>query len=464
MKKTVLTGILCAVGAAGLVIGAVLLHQAKSLPRRSDGSGYDAAAIALEEEKIRAKLKGEACINSQRMPERDAFYAFFVTDSLYSQIACTGEGYYTIGCPTQESLKRGICYTDAASSQTVYLCAKPECLHDGSDFCAATNQNYEVLQIVWYENVLYGIANKTTGDSEHPTEFVLLEYAPDGTGMQELAVLDNRGSAEFPELIAHRGALWITATVCTELDVSDPQLGIDGTLFHQYYEMFHYELAKSRLTLLAAGESRNTLSFSNLQADGEYVYVCAYGSVKEQENGMERGLYQIDAQSGAVQRLEQTPLNNYYFVADQRLFWITKAENASPETEDIYVLHMLEDGAETVRDVPRGDGYFTDGQYLYISRGDKELFVCDLDGNLLKEQTFSSVQREEDFAADRHCFACGNGILYHMRTEYYGYGILDEITYFETVPVADYLSGSKDFSEVLVLHEIDEASVMHRPS
>lgn len=455
----VLTGVICTLLVCGIAAaGYLLLREDADVIQNPHGTGY--AALSPEGTKIHAALTGEPFQNSLRLPEMD-YWGFVSVAQNYQQFAVTDSGWYTIGNPRQEDEMRGICYTDAASGQTVYLCAKPECLHDGSDYCLATNADYTILRIIWYEDMLYAVANKQTHNEEKPGALVLLAYQPDGTGMRELATLDDRGTVDEHrtsgniELIAHRGALWVAGRIEERIFNGDEALGIDDWYeVHSYYGIWHYEIAKSRLTVLASDESYHTHAFTNLQADGDYVYVIKQS---DEAVGIPRGLYRINAKTGEItlimDHLEKM-IRDFYMVSDGRLFWITKAEEASPETKDIYILHTLSDDIETVTDVPRGDQYFTDGQYLFIVTNRTKLVICDLDGNILKTQMFRSEERQTDFRSDASSFACADGILYYVRAEFYDECVNDIISHYASISLADYLSGDENFTPLFDAHDV----------
>ena len=46
-------------------------------------------------------------------------------------------------------------YYDSAHGNNMYLCNKPECRHDGNEFCAATSDKFNVMETVLYGGSLY---------------------------------------------------------------------------------------------------------------------------------------------------------------------------------------------------------------------------------------------------------------------------------------------------------------------
>ena len=46
-----------------------------------------------------------------------------------------------------------VCYLDSESGEDVILCAKPDCLHDGNEYCEATTTAYTHGNLLWHEGV-----------------------------------------------------------------------------------------------------------------------------------------------------------------------------------------------------------------------------------------------------------------------------------------------------------------------
>ena len=414
---------------------------------------------AMEKVKLHAKLTGAPAENALRMHD----YPYCTESPEYQQIAYTGDGCYTYGNPTQEDRYPGLCYTDFASGETVYLCAKAECLHDGSDFCVATNTAYELQKFVCYEDRLYAVALHRSGDA---VQTVLLEYQPDGTEMQEIAVLSENGSAPFCEIFAHCGALWIGMTVETLLGKDSNPLDGEITIREAGYVLYHYEIAKKKLTaILQSSESYNstTTVFADFQADGDMVYFQLRDS---DIGGLEKGLYQINARSGVIRQMPQSAsmMENGYTAANGKLCYIEKAAQPIENGVKVYALHILdpESGEETVCSVPRGSELFTDGTYFFIASGQKRLTALDPDGKpvaemaLTRESHETSVQNDTGAYSDAYQFAYADGMLWVVRTEFYGYRLTDLIRYYERISVADFLAGKTETEPLFTAHHVTD--------
>lgn len=93
-----------------------------------------------------------------------------------SEVLQTEKGYYYLNdC--------NIRYKDFATGNDIYLCNKPECRHDGNEFCVATNNKYVIFGMRLYNGKLFAAATETT---ETQCMYKLLLVEPDGSTMDEL--------------------------------------------------------------------------------------------------------------------------------------------------------------------------------------------------------------------------------------------------------------------------------------
>jgi len=100
--------------------------------------------------------------------------------TVVAPILKTEQGYYDNA--GDKNLR--LYYHDISSGKDILLCNKPECKHDGNEFCVATNAKYEPLAYQIYDGYLY-VAAKCL--QEEKLEFKLLRIAPDGSSLTEVA-------------------------------------------------------------------------------------------------------------------------------------------------------------------------------------------------------------------------------------------------------------------------------------
>ena len=362
----------------------------------------------------------------------------------FSAPAFSDKGYYYLGNPRDGSAVTGICYVDRLTGRTVYLCAKPECLHDGSDFCPATNADYKIHNLIWYDGILYAAATKQTHDKENPSQAVLLAYQPDGSGMDELTVLDSRGSLSFSELIAYRGELWVSGTVRLPNHTGESVLE-DRPL---NAEIWRYDLNRKKLSTVSCTETAYAAAFVNLHADSDAVYLSKRTNDPQ---GLKEGIYRISVSDGTMQRMNILPRDAIsFFAAGGQLYWFT-AVNAQSQT--VQMNWMQSDEKRSV-DVPKGDLYLSDGAHLFIESGTeqhKRLTVCDMTGKVLKTADFEPEMRDGLFPQG-YSFACADGMLYCIeevsvsRFAEQDPAAGQVVRHYTAVRLEDWLKGRADFA------------------
>ena len=99
--------------------------------------------------------------------------------SSYNQIMKTENGYYYNASWLG---KMSLRYHDNATGNDIYLCAKPECAHDGDEFCTATSP-YSVAYTGMYNDNIYIAA---LGSNNIGMAYKLLKASLDGTELTEV--------------------------------------------------------------------------------------------------------------------------------------------------------------------------------------------------------------------------------------------------------------------------------------
>ena len=130
----------------------------------------------------------------------------------YHQIMKTENGYYYNATSLGDMSLR---YHDNATGKDIYLCAKPECTHDGDKFCTATSKGFHVQYTGMYGSNIYIAATESDGKQ---VSLKLLKASLDGTELTEFCtVIQTSGSergialpyADTLAMILHRGYAFI---------------------------------------------------------------------------------------------------------------------------------------------------------------------------------------------------------------------------------------------------------------
>ena len=74
-------------------------------------------------------------------------------------------------------------YFDIPTQKDIILCNKPECKHDGNEYCVATNAKYHPIAFQVYSGSIFATAYCM---DEEKLEFKLLRFAPDGSSLSEV--------------------------------------------------------------------------------------------------------------------------------------------------------------------------------------------------------------------------------------------------------------------------------------
>jgi len=310
------------------------------------------------------------------------------------------------------------------------------CLHDGSDFCYATTEAYSFCSLAYWEDTLYALATKHTGNAEHPYSAVLLAIQPDGSGITEIAVLSETEYIECCEMIAHRCALWIHICAAHEVASADTVLDKDMSIHFSRSDLYHYDLSTRELTWVTGSSENATYAnydqINNLTGAGDYVYFQQKGG---RGSLLEKGVYRADIRTGVIEKL---PLYDQLiqFTADAETIWYTRRANTpSAETAGKHELHIISasDGAETTALIPLCNELRTDGEYLYVLDNGRNYLRYTRDGTPCGTIPKPAPTDEGGLTN----YAVANGMLWSIRKyAYHGenevrfwYGIATEIAW-----------------------------------
>jgi len=80
----------------------------------------------------------------------------------------------------------GFRYYDSATGKEMYLCNKPECKHEGSAFCVASNDKYSVIDYCLYDGCILAYVLEETDTQQ---VFKVISLALDGSSLSEVATV-----------------------------------------------------------------------------------------------------------------------------------------------------------------------------------------------------------------------------------------------------------------------------------
>ncbi len=315
-------------------------------------------------------------------------------------------------------------YYDAAAGESTILCPKPECTHD-TEYCVGGNSRYCGAAQVYYGQQLYGLCEDTSkapsqegidkvkGYYKASGDMVLVRYAPDGTELQRLVSLQDAipdSIAELTllesEMIAHRGALWISVQFTRQYgmneyrETGDPDYPIMDFWtvdpFEVGYGLFHYDIASGKITAViyeSPKEDYEPTAPFQLRGMGDYVYFMKSQTDWADPYNGDR-IYRVDIHTGAIEDVAHKAFWSYG-VTENTLYYMKQVgyQNAQAQCA-VYCLDLttgeskpFTDDADIVYHVACCRDYV-----FVIHRDGWDIEVYDHAGNLL--QTIEQPRRK----------------------------------------------------------------------
>lgn len=360
----------------------------------------------------------------------------FVQSSMSSSAYATSlmrgdEGYYYNARTPQRALS--LKYYDTGTGRTIYLCAKPECLHDGNIYCPATSSSYFVSASQYYEDNIY-LSVMYYDDEGAQTK--LVRAAKNGTELTEIAGF---GRYHFGEdgvffsrsmmfMVIHRGKAYVPYEI--EGGERTKAIGI---------EEIDLDTGAHRSLI----ERETNGYFCNMTAEGDIVYFqelistfdciqyCYNMKTKELKSYPEKYITNCTAVNGRL------------LFTDSSTDW--EVQSLNPENGEISGL------SGDLSDF-RPHWLTFDGQYIYAldedsdttSHGDGDMIngaIFTAEGGKLADFSYTVENAESLFGDqfyDQFCFQAENGIAY-----------ISNYNRLLSCPVEDILAGKCEWTEVL---------------
>ena len=361
-RKIIIPALIAAVLMTGGVTAAVVASHGKVVIENSKSESSQSS-----DESSRAKLPDNA--------EPVTTLGLHLTDQQDQPAARTPEFRYTDGYPFEaaagwyhnscktvikhtndtghtwiERKDSVLCYSDKETGQTVPLCAKPECLHDGNLYCTATTKAYQESHadnsFIYYDGYLYRFTVKYIYDEtgtarEKMPHTVLLRYEPDGTGITELHDFGTGGQYITPVL--HRGYIWCCTAKLINFESSDTDYTGEGG-----FGIYGYELATGKLVTLLEfmpEVKRSEIELpKSMFGSGDYLYVRCQNWVA---SGLYKGLSRISLVTGKSEPLEQ--LADVVFTDGKDMLWYSWDESETDSVGNQVIHHRdLQTGKDEI--------------------------------------------------------------------------------------------------------------------
>lgn len=109
-------------------------------------------------------------------------------------------------------------YTEKSSGNDIFLCPKPECMHDGNDSCTATYNNLIVSEPVLYNGYIYFIGEIRTKET---AGYSLYKVALDGSSLDKVTdIVEAKKPPQYGNFVSslqsfiiHKGYAYVPYTV-----------------------------------------------------------------------------------------------------------------------------------------------------------------------------------------------------------------------------------------------------------
>lgn len=374
-----------------------------------------------------------------------------------SAIMETEQGWYTTGLGEDIGLR----YYEKGTKNTILLCNKPECEHQGDDTCEATYRHLKVVNACLYEGYIYLLGwegvydssdkNVASGEILDTVTYSLYRAALDGSAIDKVATVvetDNSqhqevnpfrrvtGDYEFGDnnedgsFIIHKGVAYIPVRL---------QLG-EGSIGLRAAGLYKVDLSTGAIKEIETYDSLQSSIPALLCGVGDYVYYYRYDSGKRKSLWYryvisEDRIEDVDP-AFSEESSKNEAFEKHFVVVSQAPAFTVEREYflvRSLKEREAGVLAILAVDANTKEILPgesfetqiafnkneyrqnrRWNGYYSltlyDGKFLIADL--EKAYVYDLQGNHLAEIDVKERLKISDQGNMRLDFKICNGRLY----------------------------------------------------
>ncbi len=338
-------------------------------------------------------------------------------------------------------------YTDKESGAQVYLCSRPECMHEGGGSCTATYNDLEPVNTLMYEGDIYFAAYE---QDEETAGIALYRAAADGSALDKAADVykikfprDDRCDIGQEPFIIHKGYAYIP------FDLSKRSLpGFGGYIDSGLMKVNIY--TGETTEIVSDDEGYFSRRVSRLKGCGDYVYFDYTGM---KPGG---GTYRYNITSGEV---SPTVVNDEIYtvlsgVTPDRVYVSTANENfclriESYDSETFEYIGIAADTDE--RNMASCTLFYND--MIFIC-GDNDISVY-RDGERIggladcgEADDFEYSDNISYYRYQNYIWKISDNYFYRIR---YGDYFFEEriIYYIDRCPLEDIISGEGEFEEVV---------------
>ena len=305
-----------------------------------------------------------------------------------------------------------ICYYDTVTSKSIPLCAKPQCMHDGNDFCVATGGMSNFNSNYLYNGYIYRLGTEQT-DNDNTIKMLRADLL--GNELSKVAdvykepiVDEYRLSSLSGNAVFHYGKAFLTLRVFTES-------GFENKMF-----MVDLETGESKQISVPSPENQATRiksdCFLTLLADGDWLYYTTreakwnHPIIRDNAHMTydKTSLYRYNIKTGETELISAMPDIYSSFAVNEDIIYYTVTDRKN-NTFSFYSYDIASNKTSTFAENVQMDyiegkyvsdrkkvTVLTDRSYLYIcTQGNSggthvkertenvDFYIYDLEGNLL---------------------------------------------------------------------------------
>ncbi len=352
--------------------------------------------------------------------------------NVFNQIMEIDEGYYYNSIMYDQL---SLHYHDKVTGKTIYLCAKPECLHDGNDFCPATTKRYEAMSTVLYDDKIYISAVDNVEREKENFVWKLIAADFDGTSLSEVTeVIRAKRDMSFTQVVGEKNGMVIhRGKALVPYEMWDPSIAGITAKHIATYGFAVIDISTGNIEYRE--ETENMLS--DFKADGNAFYYRAFSNESNVQtagktNSSYYDIYRYDIKERKSRRIDifgglnslcdklgPYTIASSFAVADGKIYYsfvdnsgktngFAVYDMTTGETSELSGLrNSVIEWKNSDGDVMRGplQGYGNDitydGKYLYISKAggflhyshyfspqDPVIYVADTTGNYYGSVTY----------------------------------------------------------------------------
>lgn len=335
-------------------------------------------------------------------------------------------------------------YIDKESGADVYLCSRPECMHDGSDSCTATYNNITVSNTVLYEGVLYFIADENDGET---SGISLYKAACDGSSLDKVTdIYKIRSESKVQNVsgeyfIIHKGYAYVPFKMQSS--------GLEGLAGYVDGGLMKINIfTGEREEIFSDDEGYFSPDIHNLKGCGDYVYYDIGGLKPEQ-----RGTFRYNTADGSTSTVidikNEYDLYDFISIVTPDSLYVNRAKDFCLTVEEYDAVTFEYKGTAAVTDQRNLNACTLFYDDMIFVCGDDRIEVYK-DGSMTGSVTYGEDTNDYPnqtytYVFQNSSFKISEGYLYIIDNDFSHQNIDDVIRKVSRCPIEDILNGTGKF-------------------